>query len=341
MPSRRRLFAKALVDNPVLSEIIETPSTSIPASMTSAIDSAAGEEDPLIVVSTPEDLPSSGSLGLKGFVQSTNRLYNWSGSGWYNIAVTNETPTWDSGGQPNSSYDLDSSGGDPLIINLAATDPDGLPISYSYTVSDSAQYVANIVQDSSQITITSKSRDSLTSTYSDSYGPFSFTSTFKASDGINYAAANSEFTLRFTPPTTTIVTDGTTTWDLSTTDIVLSVAQVKNIYWDANMILAPITVKMWGAGGGGHNYPYGGNKGGGGGFSSGTITWDAEIGATFGSATGRAMSLVVGGRGREGSIVPSGGISGVLSPTGGNGGGSNSYGNSGGGGKAHNDNRSK
>ena len=332
MPSRRRLFAKALVDNPVLSEIIETPSTSIPASMTSAIDSAAGEEDPLIIVSTPEDLPSSGSLGLKGFVQSTNRLYNWSGSGWYNIAVTNETPTWDSGGQPNSSYDLDSSGGDPLIINLAATDPDGLPISYSYTVSDSAQYVANIVQDSSQITITSKSRDSLTSTYSDSYGPFSFTSTFKASDGINYAAANSEFTLRFTPPITTIVTDGTTTWDLSTTDIVLSVAQVKNIYWDANMILAPITVKMWGAGGGGHNYPYGGNKGGGGGFSSGTITWDAEIGATFGSATGRAMSLVVGGRGREGSIVPSGGISGVLSPTGGNGGGSNSYGNSGGGG---------
>jgi len=269
---------------------------------------------------TAEELPAlNNKVGDRAYVQESSRFFIWTGVGWYNIALVNTTPTWDAGGQPSASYELDSQNGNPIIINLAASDPEGLPITYSYLLSDSAQYLANFIQDSSQITVISKSKDSVASVY-DSYGPFTFTSTFRASDGINYLSRNSEFTLQFGLPTTTIVTDGSTTWDLSTTDIVLSTAQVKNLSWDTNFHLAPISIKMWGAGGGGTNWPYAG-KGGGGGFSSGVITWDDTLGVS-------EISIVVGGRGREGNIVPSGGTPGG----GGNGGGTNTYGNAGGGG---------
>ena len=56
-----------------------------------------------------DELPASGTLGEQAFVQSTNRLYIWNGSGWYNIALINTTPTWDSGGQPATSYEPNES----------------------------------------------------------------------------------------------------------------------------------------------------------------------------------------------------------------------------------------
>ena len=55
-------------------------------------------------VSTTNDLPTSGNTaGEQRFVTGNNRLYMWNGSGWYNIALVNTSPTWDVGGQPAAS----------------------------------------------------------------------------------------------------------------------------------------------------------------------------------------------------------------------------------------------
>ena len=43
---------------------------------------------------TVNDLPGTATAGDQAFVSGTNRLYIWNGSGWYNIALINNTPTW-------------------------------------------------------------------------------------------------------------------------------------------------------------------------------------------------------------------------------------------------------
>jgi hypothetical protein len=120
-----------------------------------------------------------------------NNLYIWNGSGWFSIALINETPTWDSGGQPLSSYDLSSdSPQTATTITLAATDPDGFPINYSYVTSGQMDSIATISQDSSVFTITPK-----TSTQAPDGG--TGTITFRASDGVNILPQVSSFTLEF------------------------------------------------------------------------------------------------------------------------------------------------
>ena len=120
-----------------------------------------------------------------------NNLYIWNGSGWFRIALINETPTWDSSGQPNSSYDLSSdSPQTATTITLAATDPDGLPINYSYVTGGSMDSIATVSQDSSVFTITPK-----TKTQAPDGGTGSIT--FRASDGINILPQVSSFTLTF------------------------------------------------------------------------------------------------------------------------------------------------
>ena len=144
-----------------------------------------------------EDYSSIDSLGVgttigeTAFVEGSNRLYIWNGSGWYNIALINTTPTWDSGGQPAGSYVLDGdSPQDATVITLAASDPEGLPISYNYITSGSMDSIATISQDSSVFTITPK-----TSVQAPNGGTGSIT--FRATDGINILPQVSSFTLSF------------------------------------------------------------------------------------------------------------------------------------------------
>ena len=140
-----------------------------------------------------DELPASGTLGEQAFVQSTNRLYIWNGSGWYNIALINTTPTWDSGGQPAASYELDAdSPQGSVIVTLSASDPEGIPITYSYIQSGQMDSMATISQDSSVFTITPK-------TISEVGEGVSLTGniTFRASDGINILPQASSFTLNF------------------------------------------------------------------------------------------------------------------------------------------------
>ncbi len=150
-------------------------------------DVPPGTED----YSNIDSLGAGTIVGETAFVQSSNRLYIWNGSGWYNIALINTTPTWDSNGQPASSYELDAdSPQDATVITLAASDPEGLPISYNYITSGSMDSIATISQDSSVFTITPK-----TSTQVPDGGTGSIT--FRATDGVNILPQVSSFTLNF------------------------------------------------------------------------------------------------------------------------------------------------
>jgi hypothetical protein len=140
-----------------------------------------------------DELPASGTLGEQAFVQSTNRLYIWNGSGWYNIALINTTPTWDSGGQPAASYELDAdSPQSSVTITLSASDPEGIPITYSYITSGQMDSMSTISQDSSIFTITPK-----TVTEVGEGVELTGSITFRASDGINILPQVSSFTLSF------------------------------------------------------------------------------------------------------------------------------------------------
>lgn len=154
------------------------------------------ERDGAIVsYDTVEDLPLSGNtVGDTAYVSGFSRVYMWTGAGWFSIALINQNPAFDSGGTPEVSYELDSAGGDPLVIQLSASDPEGLPIQWSYTASDSAQYFADITNDSSVFTITAKDTGVIEQ-YDSAGGTFSIT--FKASDGVNLATALSEFSITF------------------------------------------------------------------------------------------------------------------------------------------------
>ena len=140
------------------------------------------------VYATVDNLPGTATTGDQAFVSGTNRLYIWNGSGWYNIALINNSPTWTA--QPSSSYSL-ANDGTATTITIVAVDPEGLPIAYSI-VSDTSGNTATVVQGTG---ISANSFTITPSTSTADAGTFSLT--FRASDGINIASAVSEFTLQF------------------------------------------------------------------------------------------------------------------------------------------------
>lgn len=139
------------------------------------------------VYSTIDDLPlSSLTAGDLAYVSATNRLYLTNGTGWYNIALVNQTPTI-SGNSASYTLAID---GTPTVVTLAATDPEGLPITWSY-VTTGLTNEATITNTDNVFTITP-------STDPANQGDFSIT--FRASDGVNIGTAASDFTLAFTDP---------------------------------------------------------------------------------------------------------------------------------------------
>ena len=140
------------------------------------------------VYASVDNLPTTGNTtGNQAFVSGTNRLYIWNGSGWYNIALLNNSPTISGA---NAAYTL-ANDGTATTVTLVATDPEGLPITYSLA-SDTSGNIATVTQgtgsNTNVFTITP-------STNTAHVGTFSLT--FRASDGVNLATAVSSFTLQF------------------------------------------------------------------------------------------------------------------------------------------------
>ena len=132
-------------------------------------------------------LPTSGTAGDMAYVTATNRLYLWTGTGWYNIALINNNPTISG---VNATYNL-AIDGTATTVTITATDPEGLPITYSIA-SDTSGNTATVAQgtgaNTNVFTITP-------STNTAHAGTFSLT--FRASDGVNIASAAASFTLQF------------------------------------------------------------------------------------------------------------------------------------------------
>jgi len=157
------------------------------------VDSAQVQNIGISSYDTLDLLPVTNLVaGQQAFVKDARRLYVSNGSGWFNTAVANATPQWDSGGEPDASYSIADSA-TPLIITARAIDSDNSDknlLNQSF-VTDSAQYMVDISSDSSVFTFTPKSADSIgqevaAGNLSDSNGDFVYT--FKWSDGINFVS---------------------------------------------------------------------------------------------------------------------------------------------------------
>ena len=140
------------------------------------------------VYATVDALPTSGnSQGDMAHVTANNTLYFWNGSGWYKIALINTNPSISG---VSSSYSL-AIDGTATTVTMTATDPEGLPITYSIA-SDTSGNIATVSQG------TGASTNVFTITPSTSTANAgSFTLTFRASDGVNVATAPATFTLQF------------------------------------------------------------------------------------------------------------------------------------------------
>lgn len=156
------------------------------ANTTNAVLTSVADGSGLVVYATPNLLPTSGlTAGDQAFVTSNNRIYISNGSGWYNVALINSTPTFTSG--PDATYSL-AQDLTPTVITLVAQDSDGQVVTYSATDSG-MDGIATLSQDSSVFTITPL--------HDSAGGAGSFTITFQATDGIGIASSISTFTLAF------------------------------------------------------------------------------------------------------------------------------------------------
>lgn len=192
MSSKARSLARAIRTSPVFSSIIETPddteafATAISTATGGAVGSGGSES-----VNTASDLPLSGNeVGDFAFVEETNRLYIWNGSGWYNIALINTSPSSITGA--DTTYPLNTDG-TPTVITLNSADPEGLNLQWAYQVTSGSLTngggtTATISQNDNVFTITP-------TTTEDYAGEFSLT--FTATDGVNIVSKVSSFTLQF------------------------------------------------------------------------------------------------------------------------------------------------
>jgi len=170
----------------------DTPSTLGTAGQIAKVNSGGtalefADQSGVTVYATIDLLPGTANAGDMAFVTATNRLYLWNGSGWYNIALINTNPTISG---VSSSYSL-ATDGTATTVTITATDPEGLPITYSIA-SDTSGNIATVTQgtgaNTNIFTITP-------STNNANGGSFSLT--FRASDGVNIASSVAEFTLQF------------------------------------------------------------------------------------------------------------------------------------------------
>jgi hypothetical protein len=158
-------------------------SDNIQAATLQTLAGGGGTEVYQTIASLPLSNVNDGDLA---FVAENNRLYMWSGTGWYNIALLNTNPTITEGPNPSYLFAID---GTPIVLTLTANDPEGIPITWSYQVtSGTLGDTATIIQSNNVFTITP-------STSEEDVGSFQIT--FTASDGVNIATAVSSFTLAF------------------------------------------------------------------------------------------------------------------------------------------------
>ena len=136
----------------------------------------------------PSQLPLQDVVeGTLSFVKSVTSLYVYN-NGWQPIQIANEAPAIDSAPPPTVFIPI---GGD-FSFDLAATDPDGLPISWSYEVVSGSTSVNTL--NLSQNTFSFSALDDTL-----------FTVRFKASDTVNEVTSDTVFTITNEPPSSPVL----------------------------------------------------------------------------------------------------------------------------------------
>ena len=190
----------------------------------------------LTVYATLDDLPTSGlTSGDQAFITATNRIYVSNGSGWYNVALFNATPTLTI--DPSGAVTLATDGSTPTVITLTGADSDTALGTLTYSVESDGSFanIATLSQDSSVFTITPLAEGSAT--------PGSSTLTFKVSDGISFGSGTTEFSLTFGPDWANATESKITASDAQTGD---QFAQSVSISGDGSYAI----VGAWGEDGG-------------------------------------------------------------------------------------------
>ena len=162
------------------------------ANPTKAVLTSVADGSGLVVYATLDDLPTSGlTAGDQAYVTATNRLYVSNGSGWYNVALFNATPTLSI--SPSGAVTLAVDGSTPTVITLTGADSDNAIAGLTYSVESDGSFanIATLSQDSSVFTITPLAEGVAT--------PGSSTLTFKVSDGISFGSGTTQFSLTFGP----------------------------------------------------------------------------------------------------------------------------------------------
>ena len=163
------------------------------------LGTTSGEGDGGVTVyATKENLPTSGlTSGDQAYVSGNRRLYISNGSGWYNVALVNATPSLTI--DPTGAITL-STEGTATTITLTATDSDNAVDGLTFSVDSDGSFggLATVSQDSSVFTITPLSEDSATTTSS--------TLTFKASDGISFGSGTRTLSLTFATSNSNYIT---------------------------------------------------------------------------------------------------------------------------------------
>mgnify|MGYP000666348472 CR=1 FL=1 len=161
------------------------------AGLDSAAVTALGGGAGVSVLETLDSLPISNlEKGQTAFVKSNTRFYISNGSGWYNVATINLTPTMSI--SPAGTIVLATDGVTTSTVTITAQDSDNPDAILTYSVESDGNMLGNAVisQDSSVFTIRPLSEDSgATGT--------TFTLTFKTTDQINTASATKDFSLSF------------------------------------------------------------------------------------------------------------------------------------------------
>ena len=126
------------------------------------------------------------SNGDQALVQATNKLYMYSGTGWYIIAtIQNDAPSAITG--VSGTYEL-AVDGTAAVITAASTDPEGFPLTWSYSTSGLGS-IATISNTDNVFTITPSTTEA---------DAGAFTLTINATDGINGAVSTTtNLTLEF------------------------------------------------------------------------------------------------------------------------------------------------
>ena len=140
------------------------------------VNGADGASASATVYANTSALPSSGnSVGDLAFATATKSLHVWDGSEWDRISSGgDETPTLTT--TPATTHSLNNDGS-TSTITIAASDPDGFPITYSHDTNPSnPNQVTNITNSGGTFTLTPSTNTAHAG---------NFTLRLKASDGVS------------------------------------------------------------------------------------------------------------------------------------------------------------